>query len=250
MQDYRKDLRINSILNMKIEESKYVQNLIQQCFSRFYSLQWRTWAACFIQAAWRRYRKKKADKNDSASDGFHKRKVESSISPASDKPTKKLSTRIKVLDPEGPLLQKWNKIFVITCVMAISVDSLFYYVPVINDKEKCLTLDEKLKIIACVLRTFFDLFYILRIIFQFRTGFIAPSSRMFGMAVLIDDTGAIVKRYLSSHFIIDILSIIPLPQVSASFTHSIILKSKVLAFVYVISHGLSLSEPLMIRTFR
>ncbi|MED6124332.1 Cyclic nucleotide-gated ion channel 1 [Stylosanthes scabra] len=27
---------------------------------RFYSLQWKTWAACFIQAAWRRYRKRKA----------------------------------------------------------------------------------------------------------------------------------------------------------------------------------------------
>ncbi|KAL2336173.1 hypothetical protein Fmac_010619 [Flemingia macrophylla] len=29
---------------------------------RFYSVQWRTWGACFIQAAWRRYRKKKAER--------------------------------------------------------------------------------------------------------------------------------------------------------------------------------------------
>lgn len=28
---------------------------------RFYSQQWRTWAACFIQAAWRRYMKKKVE---------------------------------------------------------------------------------------------------------------------------------------------------------------------------------------------
>lgn len=28
---------------------------------RFYSQQWRTWAACFIQAAWRRYTKKKLE---------------------------------------------------------------------------------------------------------------------------------------------------------------------------------------------
>lgn len=26
---------------------------------RFYSHQWRTWAACFVQAAWRRYKKRK-----------------------------------------------------------------------------------------------------------------------------------------------------------------------------------------------
>lgn len=29
---------------------------------RFYSLQWKTWGACFIQAAWHRYKKKKAEK--------------------------------------------------------------------------------------------------------------------------------------------------------------------------------------------
>lgn len=29
---------------------------------RFYSLQWKTWAACFIQAAWRRFRKRKHEK--------------------------------------------------------------------------------------------------------------------------------------------------------------------------------------------
>ncbi|KAC9540710.1 hypothetical protein E3N88_45664 [Mikania micrantha] len=31
---------------------------VQHTF-RFYSQQWRTWAACFIQAAWRRYSKRK-----------------------------------------------------------------------------------------------------------------------------------------------------------------------------------------------
>ncbi|KAF9597301.1 hypothetical protein IFM89_017085 [Coptis chinensis] len=30
---------------------------------RFYSQQWRTWAACFIQAAWRRYGKKKLEES-------------------------------------------------------------------------------------------------------------------------------------------------------------------------------------------
>ncbi|GKV31308.1 hypothetical protein SLEP1_g40009 [Rubroshorea leprosula] len=30
---------------------------------RFYSQQWRTWAACFIQAAWRRYSKKKLEES-------------------------------------------------------------------------------------------------------------------------------------------------------------------------------------------
>nr|KYP45196.1 putative cyclic nucleotide-gated ion channel 10 [Cajanus cajan] len=96
--------------------------------------------------------------------------------------------------------------------MAISVDPLFLYIPVIDVQKKCLDLDGALKITASVLRTFFDLFYILHIIFQFRTGFIAPSSRVFGRGELVNDPWAIVMRYLSSYFIIDILSIIPLPQ--------------------------------------
>lgn len=29
---------------------------------RFYSVQWKTWAACFIQSAWRRYLKRKQEK--------------------------------------------------------------------------------------------------------------------------------------------------------------------------------------------
>ncbi|KAK7292801.1 hypothetical protein RJT34_15655 [Clitoria ternatea] len=151
--------------------------------------------------------------NDSTSDEFHKGKAnKSSACPVSDGSITKLSCWRNVLDPQGPILQKWNKIFVITCVMAISVDPLFFYIPVIDDKRKCLDVDGALKITSSVLRTFFDLFYILRIISQFRTGFIAPSSRVFGKGELVDDTWAIVMRYLSSYFIIDILSIIPLPQ--------------------------------------
>ncbi|KAK4403659.1 Cyclic nucleotide-gated ion channel 1 [Sesamum angolense] len=48
---------------------------------------------------------------------------------------------------------------------------------------------------------------------KFRTGFIAPSSRVFGRGVLVEDSWEIAKRYLSSYFIIDILAVLPLPQV-------------------------------------
>ncbi|XP_015878232.1 cyclic nucleotide-gated ion channel 1 [Ziziphus jujuba] len=119
----------------------------------------------------------------------------------------------KVLDPQGPFLQKWNKIFVLSCVIAVSLDPLFFYVPVIDDKRKCLDLDGKMEITASVLRWFTDLFYITHIIFQFRTGFIAPSSRVFGRGVLVEDPWAIAKRYLSTYFLIDILAVLPLPQV-------------------------------------
>ncbi|KAA8540020.1 hypothetical protein F0562_026712 [Nyssa sinensis] len=126
---------------------------------------------------------------------------------------KGLGSRKKILDPQGPFLQKWNKIFVLSCVIAVSLDPLFFYIPVINDDKKCLGLDQKLEITASVLRSFTDIFYMIHIIFQFRTGFIAPSSRVFGRGVLVEDAWAIAWRYLSFYFLIDILAVLPLPQV-------------------------------------
>lgn len=154
---------------------------------------------------------------ENGSDKIKNLKKSSTVHPTSDRPPKTLAPRSKILDPQGSFLQKWNKIFVITSVMAVSVDPLFFYIPAIVDSDKCLKLDGNLEIIACVLRTFFDLFYILRIIFQFQTGFIAPSSRVFGRGELVNDPRAIKKRYLSSYFIIDVLSIVPLPQVVVLF---------------------------------
>ncbi|KAF5200639.1 Cyclic nucleotide-gated ion channel [Thalictrum thalictroides] len=119
----------------------------------------------------------------------------------------------KILDPQGSFLQRWNKIFALSCVIAVYLDPLFFYIPVVDRKKNCLYLDEKLQITACVLRSFTDIFYILHIIFQFRTAFIAPSSRVFGRGVLVEDLGAIAKRYLSSYFLIDVLAVLPLPQV-------------------------------------
>ncbi|KAK6135349.1 hypothetical protein DH2020_030909 [Rehmannia glutinosa] len=119
----------------------------------------------------------------------------------------------KILDPQGSFLQKWNKIFVLSCMIAVSLDPLFFYIPIINDEKKCLDLDGKLELAASILRSFTDIFYLIHIIFQFRTGFIAPSSRVFGRGVLVQDSWAIAKRYLSSYFIIDILAVLPLPQI-------------------------------------
>ncbi|KAL5171629.1 putative cyclic nucleotide-gated ion channel 13 [Glycine soja] len=174
-----------------------------------------------VKLDWKPLSSSSIEHNDSSNDGFLKRKVRPSLSSLIDGSITNSSCRSHVLDPQGATLQKWNKIFVITSVMAVSVDPLFFYIPMIDDKKQCLALDGTLKITASVLRTFFDLFYILHIIFQFRTGFIAPSSRVFGRGELVNDPWAIVMRYLSSYFIIDILSIIPLPQMVILATISI-----------------------------
>ncbi|KAL8258467.1 hypothetical protein R6Q59_030508 [Mikania micrantha] len=127
---------------------------------------------------------------------------------------KKIKKKKILLHPQDSFLQKWNKIFVVISIIAVSLDPLFFYIPVIDRNERCLGMDNKMKIISCVLRTLIDLLYVLHIIFEFHTGFIAPSSRVFGRGELIEDSFAIAKRYLCSYFIIDVLSILPLPQVT------------------------------------
>jgi cyclic nucleotide gated channel len=123
-------------------------------------------------------------------------------------------TRKNIINPQDSFLQNWNKIFLFACVVALAIDPLFFYIPIVDSARHCLTLDSKLEIAASLLRTLIDAFYIIHIVFQFRTAYIAPSSRVFGRGELVDDAKAIALKYLSSYFIIDLLSILPLPQVN------------------------------------
>lgn len=119
----------------------------------------------------------------------------------------------KIFDPQDKSLLFWNRLSVISCILAVSVDPLFYYLPVVNQSSYCLGIDRKLAITVTTLRTIVDTFYLIHMALQFRTGYIAPSSRVFGRGELVIDPAQIAKRYLRQYFIIDFLSVLPLPQV-------------------------------------
>lgn len=119
----------------------------------------------------------------------------------------------KIFDPQDKFLQLWNKLFVISCIVAISVDPLFFYLPVFDQSRHCLGIDRKLAITATTLRTLIDAFYLIHMALQFRTAYVAPSSRVFGRGELVIDPAQIAKRYLRWYFILDFLAVLPLPQV-------------------------------------
>ncbi|XP_010506646.1 PREDICTED: probable cyclic nucleotide-gated ion channel 3 [Camelina sativa] len=135
---------------------------------------------------------------------FHSRKI-------NNKENKKKILR--VMNPNDSYLQNWNKIFLLLSVIALAFDPLFFYIPVVNPDSFCLYLDKKLQTIACVFRTFIDAFYVVHMLFQFHTGFITPASRGFGRGELNENSKDIALRYLRSYFLIDLLSILPIPQV-------------------------------------
>ncbi|XP_059453238.1 probable cyclic nucleotide-gated ion channel 5 [Corylus avellana] len=119
----------------------------------------------------------------------------------------------KIFDPQDEFLLLWNKLSVVSCIMAVSVDPLFYYLPVINQSLNCIGIDRKLAITVTTVRTIVDAFYLIHMALQFRTAYIAPSSRVFGRGELVIDPAQIARRYLRRYFIVDFLAVLPLPQI-------------------------------------
>ncbi|TVU45916.1 hypothetical protein EJB05_05426 [Eragrostis curvula] len=121
----------------------------------------------------------------------------------------------RIFDPQDPLLVRLNRAFLISCIISIAVDPMFFYSPEVNNTNSnlCVGIDRDLAKGTAVVRSVVDAFFLARIALQFRTAYIAPSSRVFGRGELVIDTAQIAKRYLRRFFVADLLSVIPLPQV-------------------------------------
>ena len=119
----------------------------------------------------------------------------------------------KILDPQGPIIRRWNKIFLVACLVSLFVDPLFFYLPVVWE-EVCIDIGIPLEVILTIVRSLADAFYIIQIFIRFRTAYVAPPSRVFGRGELVIDSRKIASRYLQKSFWIDLIAALPLPQVS------------------------------------
>lgn len=122
----------------------------------------------------------------------------------------------RILDPGSYITLQWNRVFLFFCLVALFVDPLFFYVPVVvvnNDNTSCMATDLNLVIVITCFRTVADIFYMLNMVIKFRTAYVSPSSRIFGRGELVMDLKMIAYRYLRSEFLIDLMAALPLPQV-------------------------------------
>lgn len=121
----------------------------------------------------------------------------------------------RILNPESEKILRWNRVFLFSCLTALFVDPLFFYLPSVihHKRSSCMTTDFNLGIVVTVFRTFADVFYLLHMILKFRTAYVSPTSRVFGKGELVTDPKKIAKRYLKSDFCIDLIASLPLPQV-------------------------------------
>jgi len=130
-------------------------------------------------------------------------------------PEEQETWRNKILDPGSDIVLKWNKVFIVACLLALFIDPLYFYLPGIggDDKTSCVKTDLNLRVVVTLFRTLADLFYFLHVVIKFRTAYVAPSTRIFGRGELVKDPKMIARRYLRSDFLIDLIAALPLPQV-------------------------------------
>nr|DAD30978.1 TPA_asm: hypothetical protein HUJ06_009829 [Nelumbo nucifera] len=118
----------------------------------------------------------------------------------------------QILDPGGQVIALWNHILLVTCLIALFLDPLYFYLPSVGGPG-CMTLDLHLGIVVTFFRSVTDLFYLMHMVIKFRTAFVAPNSRVFGRGELVMDERQIAMRYLKSDFVIDLAATLPLPQI-------------------------------------
>ncbi|KAK7311827.1 hypothetical protein RJT34_10204 [Clitoria ternatea] len=121
----------------------------------------------------------------------------------------------KILDPGSDSILEWNRAFLFSCILALFVDPLFFYLPAVaNDgKSSCMATDLNLGIVVTCFRSFADVFYLLNMVIKSRTAYVSPSSRVFGRGELVMDPRLIARRYLRSEFLLDLVATLPLPQI-------------------------------------
>ncbi|XP_050377007.1 probable cyclic nucleotide-gated ion channel 20, chloroplastic isoform X2 [Argentina anserina] len=118
-----------------------------------------------------------------------------------------------VMNPHAKIVQQWNQFFVITCLIAIFLDPLFFFLLSVQKDKKCIVIDQPLTTTFVVFRSMTDLIYLMHILLQFRLAYVAPESRVVGAGELVDHPKKIALNYLKGYFLIDFFVVLPLPQI-------------------------------------
>ncbi|XP_068329907.1 cyclic nucleotide-gated ion channel 1-like [Pyrus communis] len=141
-----------------------------------------------------------------------------------------------ILGFRAPYLRMWNIIFVISCVFAVSMDPLFFYVVIIDQDKKCLQMDKTLRIVALLMRSLTDVIFLMHFICEScdsvqktnsktnKNGPSAEGEQTGGnsgekskIRELIQYSWEMAQNMSSLSIILDVLALLPLPQLLIVF---------------------------------
>ncbi|XP_050255636.1 probable cyclic nucleotide-gated ion channel 20, chloroplastic isoform X3 [Quercus robur] len=118
-----------------------------------------------------------------------------------------------VMNPHTKVVQRWNKFFVSSCLVAVFVDPLFFFLLYVLKDNKCIIINRPLTTTIVVFRSMTDLIYFFHMLLQFRLAYVAPESRVVGAGELVDHPKKIALNYIRGCFFIDLFVVLPLPQI-------------------------------------
>lgn len=124
----------------------------------------------------------------------------------------------EVLDPRNSTIRRYNKWFLLSCVLGAAVDPLFISVLSINKDLSCLYVQKGYAIGVTILRCMVDLVYIWHMWLQLKLAYVSKKSLFLGQGELVWDARTVAIQYLRSlpQFWFDIFVILPIPQVENS----------------------------------
>ncbi|KAM1407519.1 hypothetical protein ACFX2F_002086 [Malus domestica] len=85
--------------------------------------------------------------------------------------TTRYAPTMRIRDEQGKFLLRWSMIFVMSCVFAVTLDPLFFYILIIDQDKKCLQMDKTLSTTVLVLRTLTDFIFFVHFIYKIYDAF-------------------------------------------------------------------------------
>ncbi|KAL4578818.1 hypothetical protein LXL04_014949 [Taraxacum kok-saghyz] len=125
--------------------------------------------------------------------------------------------KIGVMNPHKKYVKRLNQFVLISCLIAIFIDPLFLYLLSVNKDYKCVVMNWPMAKILVVSRSITDLIYLWRMLIEFRLAYISPESRVVGAGDLEKRPKKIALHYLSGFFFLDLLIVLPIPQMIVLF---------------------------------
>ncbi|CAN6577735.1 unnamed protein product [Malus baccata var. baccata] len=118
-----------------------------------------------------------------------------------------------IMNPHAKVVQQWDTFFVISCIISIFVDPLFFFLLLVDQDKNCIVLDWPLTTRLVIFRSMTDFIYLMHILLQFRLAYVGPESRGVGAGDLVDHPKKIALNYLQGYLLLDFFNVLPLPQI-------------------------------------